>query len=155
MNTKTLPHLHKFNFNVVFLRRNEIPVVYAGELKDEQEMLEWLIKNQSSADDDDTIEETDEEKLEIMVDNVDNLMIIFIDNSRLSTRVLDVMETIDDDCDRRDVVFVKVKVTFDDNGTKNAILDICSEDRVHPLLFPGQSSCCQVQCRRVSQPCLL
>jgi len=89
--------------------RNEIPVVYAGELKDEQEMLEWLIKNQSSADDDDTIEETDEERLEIMVDNVDNLMIIFIDNSRLSTRVLDVMETIDDDCDRRDVVFVKVK----------------------------------------------
>ena len=104
-------------------------------MKDEQEMLEWLIKNQSSADDDDTIEETDEEKLEIMVDNVDNLMIIFIDNSRLSTRVLDVMETIDDDCDRRDVVFVKVKVTSDDNGTKNSILDICSEDRVRPLLF--------------------
>ena len=65
-----------------------------------------------SADDDDTIEETDEEKLEIMVDNVDNLMIIFIDNSRLSTRVLDVMETIDDDCDRKDVVFVKVKVIY-------------------------------------------
>ena len=41
---------------------------------------------------------------------MDNLMIIFIDNSRLSTRVLDIMETIDDDCDRRDVVFVKVKV---------------------------------------------
>ena len=94
-------------------------------------MLEWLIKNQSSADDDDTIEETDEEKLEIMVDNVDNLMIIFIDNSRLSSRVLDVMETIDDDCDRKDVVFVKVKVTSDDNGTKNSILDICSENRVH------------------------
>ena len=44
------------------------------------------------------------------MDNVDNLMIIFIDNSRLSTRVLDIIETIDDDCDRRDVVFVKVKV---------------------------------------------
>merc|ERR1719347_713137 len=37
---------------LVFFRR-EIPVVYAGELKDEQEMLEWLIKNQSSAEDDD------------------------------------------------------------------------------------------------------
>ena len=123
-------------------------------MKDEQEMLEWLIKNQSSADDDDTIEETDEEKLEIMVDNVDNLMIIFIDNSRLSTRVLDVMETIDDDCDRRDVVFVKVKVTSDDNVTKNSILDICSEDIIISSP-PGQSSCCQVQCRRVSQPCLL
>lgn len=73
--------------------------MYAGELKDEQEMLEWLIKNQSSADDDDTIEETTEEKLEIMVreneqkheisfqvDNVDKLMIIFLDKSRLSNR---------------------------------------------------------------------
>jgi hypothetical protein len=47
--------------------RQEIPIVYAGELKDEQEMLEWLIKNQSSADDDDVIEDTTEEKLEIMV----------------------------------------------------------------------------------------
>jgi len=93
---------------LVFFRR-EIPVVYAGELKDEQEMLEWLIKNQSSADDDDVIEETTEEKLEIMVDNVDSLLILFYDNSRLSTRVLDVMETVDDDCDRKDVIFVKVK----------------------------------------------
>ena len=60
--------------------------MYAGELKDEQEMLEWLIKNQSSADDDDVIEDTTEEKLEIMVENVDNLMIFFYDKSRMSTR---------------------------------------------------------------------
>ena len=66
--------------------RREIPIVYAGELKDEQEMLEWLIKNQSSADDDDVIEDTTEEKLEIMVENVDNLMIFFYDKSRMSTR---------------------------------------------------------------------
>ena len=95
----------------MFFRR-EIPIVYAGDLTDEHEMLEWMIKNKSSADDDDVLEKVDERQLEIMVDNVDNLMIIFIDNSRLSTRVLDVMETIDDDCDRRDVVFVKVKVIF-------------------------------------------
>ena len=55
-------------------------------MKDEQEMLEWLIKNQSSADDDDTIEETDEEKLEIMVDNVDNLLVYFYDNTRMSKK---------------------------------------------------------------------
>ena len=60
--------------------------MYAGDLKDEQEMLEWLIKNQSSADDDDVIEDTTEEKLEIMVENVDNLMILFYDKSRMSTR---------------------------------------------------------------------
>ena len=66
-------------------------MVYAGELKDEQEMLEWLIKNQSSADDDDTIEETDEEKLEIMVDNVDNLLVYFYDNTRMSNKYKSLM----------------------------------------------------------------
>ena len=37
-----------------------------------------LIKNQSSADDDDTIEETNEERLEIMVDNMIMIMIKII-----------------------------------------------------------------------------
>jgi len=93
---------------LVFFRR-EIPIVYAGDMNDENEMLEWLIKNQSSADDEDVLESVTGEQLEIMVDNVDNLMIYFYDNTRLSMKVLDVMETIDDDCDRKDVVFVAVK----------------------------------------------
>jgi len=93
---------------LVFFRR-EIPIVYAGDMNDENEMLEWLIKNQSSADDEDVLETVTAEQLEIMVDNVDNLMIYFYDNTRLSMKVLDVMETIDDDCDRKDVVFVSVK----------------------------------------------
>ena len=70
---------------LVFFRR-EIPIVYPGDVNDENEMLEWLIKNQSSADDEDVIEHVDEEKLEIMVDNVDNLMIYFYDNTRMSTK---------------------------------------------------------------------
>jgi len=93
---------------LVFFRR-EIPIVYAGDMNDENEMLEWLIKNQSSADDEDVLESVDGEQLEIMVDNVDNLMIYFYDNTRMSLKILDVMETIDDDCDRMDVVFVAVK----------------------------------------------
>lgn len=93
---------------LVFFRR-EIPIVYAGDMNDENEMLEWLIKNQSSADDEDVLEHVNEEKLEIMVDNVDNLMIYFYDNTRMSTKIFDVMETIDDDCDRMDVVFVAIK----------------------------------------------
>jgi len=93
---------------LVFFRR-EIPIVYPGDVNDENEMLEWLIKNQSSADDEDVIEHVDEEQLEIMVDNVDNLMIYFYDNTRMSTKIFDVMETIDDDCDNKDIVFVAVK----------------------------------------------
>ena len=59
---------------------------------------------------------------------MDNLMIIFIDNSRLSTRVLDIMETIDDDCDRRDVVFVKVKVC--QNFWRSIISHLFFQDKV-------------------------
>jgi len=94
--------------SLVFFRK-EIPIVYAGDLADEHEMLEWMIKNKSSADDEDVLEMVDGEQLEIMVDNVDNLLVYFYDNTRMSNKVLDVMETIDDDCDDMDVVFVAVK----------------------------------------------
>ena len=69
----------------MFFRR-EIPIVYAGDLTDEHEMLEWMIKNKSSADDDDVLEKVDERQLEIMVDNVDNLLVYFYDNTRMSKK---------------------------------------------------------------------
>ena len=60
--------------------------MYAGDLSDEHEMLEWMIKNKSSADDDDVLEKVDERQLEIMVDNVDNLLVYFYDNTRMSKK---------------------------------------------------------------------
>ena len=71
--------------SLVFFRR-EIPIVYAGDLTDEHEMLEWMIKNKSSADDNDVLEKVDERQLEIMVDNVDNLLVYFYDNTRMSKK---------------------------------------------------------------------
>ena len=71
--------------SLVFFRR-EIPIVYAGDLADEHEMLEWMIKNKSSADDDDVLEMVDSRQLEIMLENVDNLLIFFFDNTRLSKK---------------------------------------------------------------------
>ena len=71
--------------SLVFFRR-EIPIVYPGDLTDEQEMLEWMIKNKSSADDDDVLEMVDGTQLEIMVDNVDNLLVYFWDNTRMSRK---------------------------------------------------------------------
>ena len=69
----------------MFFRR-EIPIVYAGDLSDEHEMLEWMIKNKSSADDEDVLERVEERQLEIMVDNVDNLLVYFYDNTRMSKK---------------------------------------------------------------------
>ena len=70
---------------LVFFRR-EIPIVYAGELGDEHEMLEWMIKNKSSADDEAVLETVAADQLQIMVDNVDNLLVYFYDNTRMSTK---------------------------------------------------------------------
>jgi len=128
--------------SLVFFRR-EIPIVYAGDLSDEHEMLEWMIKNKSSADDDDVLEMVDAEQLEIMVENVDNLLVYFYDNTRMSSKVLDVMETIDDDCDNMDVVFVAVKdktlaakYNIDEFPTlmffKNQIPSVFDEDMENP-----------------------
>ena len=58
----------------------------SGDLSDEHEMLEWMIKNKSSADDDDVLEMVNGEQLEIMVDNVDNLLVYFYDNTRMSMK---------------------------------------------------------------------
>jgi len=81
--------------------------------------------------------------LEIMVENVDNLLVYFYDNTRMSSKVLDVMETIDDDCDNMDVVFVAVKdktlaakYNIDEFPTlmffKNQIPSVYDEDMENP-----------------------
>jgi len=89
--------------------RYEIPVVYEGDLKDEYEVLEWLIVQRNSADEQDMIEFVNQEQLDIMVRTMDNLLILFLDNSRLSNKVLEILETIDDDCDNVGISFVAVK----------------------------------------------
>ena len=51
-----------------------------------EQVLEWLIQNQSSADDVDVVESVGEEELEIMIENVDQMMVLFLDTTKLSTR---------------------------------------------------------------------
>lgn len=88
--------------------RNGIPVVYHGELDDETEVLEWLIQHQSSIDDEDDIENVNDQKLDIMVKNIDHLMVLFHDGKKKSKKALESLENIDDDCDKLGVSFVEV-----------------------------------------------
>jgi len=89
--------------------RYEIPVVYEADLKDELEVLEWLIVQRNSADEQDMIEFVNQEQLDIMVKTMDNLLILFLDNSRLSNKVVEIMEAIDDDFDNIGISFIAVK----------------------------------------------
>lgn len=97
---KTLPALVYF--------RAGIPVVYHGDLRDEPEVLEWLIQHQTSVDDEDVVEKVGADKLEIMIENVDHLLVLYHDSKKGSQAVLEELENIDDDCDKIGVSFVEV-----------------------------------------------
>lgn len=89
--------------------RHTIPILYQGTLVAEDDVLEWLIQNRSSGDEDDVIEEVQFKSLEAMVAAVENIAVLFYNpKSSKSSEILDSLETIDDDCDTRGVHFVKI-----------------------------------------------
>jgi hypothetical protein len=60
--------------------RNQIPIVFDGDLTNEEDVLEWLISNKSTAGDDDgddEIESVSAKALWTLVDSVDTLAVLF------------------------------------------------------------------------------
>ena len=98
----------------------------SGDLRAEDDILEWLIQNRNSGDEEDVIEEVECKTLEAMVSAVENIAVLFCkyfsfqnrnafmvnfsDNSKAGNTegVLEIMEDIDDDCDVHGVHFVKI-----------------------------------------------
>ncbi|KAI5646564.1 thioredoxin-like domain-containing protein [Phthorimaea operculella] len=89
--------------------RHEIPIIYEGELSREEDVLEWLIANKSTGDEEDVIEDVTAKTLNTLIGNVDNLVVLFYDHGDDdSMTVLAELEKIDDDCDRHGIQFVKI-----------------------------------------------
>ncbi|XP_052740631.1 uncharacterized protein LOC112055044 isoform X5 [Bicyclus anynana] len=89
--------------------RHQIPVIYEGELSREEDVLEWLIANKSTGDEEDVIEDVTAKTLNTLIGNVDNLVVLFYDHGdEESMTVLGELEKIDDDCDRHGIQFVKI-----------------------------------------------
>ncbi|XP_045447181.1 uncharacterized protein LOC123655408 isoform X4 [Melitaea cinxia] len=89
--------------------RHQIPVIYEGELSKEEDVLEWLIANKSTGDEEDVIEDVTAKTLNTLIGNVDNLVVLFYDHGdEESMTVLGELEKIDDDCDRHGIQFVKI-----------------------------------------------
>ncbi|XP_026322360.1 uncharacterized protein LOC113231978 isoform X1 [Hyposmocoma kahamanoa] len=89
--------------------RHEIPIIYEGELSREEDVLEWLIANKSTGDEEDVIEDVTAKTLNTLIGNVDNLVVLFYDHGdEESMTVLGELEKIDDDCDRHGIQFVKI-----------------------------------------------
>ncbi|XP_055708461.1 uncharacterized protein LOC129804839 isoform X7 [Phlebotomus papatasi] len=89
--------------------RHQIPIIYENELSREEDVLEWLIENKSTGDDEDIIEDVTAKTLNTLIGNVDNLVVLFYDHGDdQSMTVLEELEKIDDDCDRHGIQFVKI-----------------------------------------------
>jgi len=89
--------------------RHTIPILYEGVLEAEDDILEWLVQNRSSGDEEDVIEEVQFKGLEAMVAAVENIAVLFYNaKSSKTEQILESLETIDDECDTRGVHFVKI-----------------------------------------------
>ncbi|CAG9794976.1 unnamed protein product [Diatraea saccharalis] len=89
--------------------RHQIPIIYEGELSREEDVLEWLIANKSTGDEEDVIEDVTAKTLNTLIGNIDNLVVLFYDHGdEESMTVLAELEKIDDDCDRHGIQFVKI-----------------------------------------------
>ena len=51
-----------------------------GDLMDEAAVLEWLIQNRSTGDEDDVIEDVDLKSLETMIQSIEHLAVLFCKN---------------------------------------------------------------------------
>jgi len=52
-------------------------VSFTDELSREEDVLEWLIENKSTGDDEDVIEEVTAKTLGTLIQNIDNLVVVF------------------------------------------------------------------------------
>ena len=64
--------------------RDRVPS-YTGDLKNEEEVLQWLVKNRSTGEEsEDVIEAVSASSLETMVESVENLAVLFCKYSSMN-----------------------------------------------------------------------
>ncbi|KAK0084875.1 hypothetical protein PV325_006196 [Microctonus aethiopoides] len=94
---------------VLVYYRHQIPIIYEHELSKEEDVLEWLVSNKSTGDEEDVIEDVTAKTLNTLIGNMDNLVVLFYDHGdEDSMQVLTELEKIDDDCDKHGIQFVKI-----------------------------------------------
>ena len=82
-----------------------MPNVFKGELEDENEILAWINENLNK----DEIDEVVGAILDVLIDRLDNLAVIFYDNDKEEdNEFITEMENLDDECDDISVPLVKI-----------------------------------------------
>lgn len=89
--------------------RKKIPLLYDGDLFNEEEVLNWLFEFQDLGEEGEAIEDVSPNTLAQLVEESPYLAVLFYDiESRRSQRILEELESIDDDCDHHGIAFVKI-----------------------------------------------
>ncbi|KAE8748867.1 hypothetical protein FOCC_FOCC004461 [Frankliniella occidentalis] len=114
------------------------PVIYAGDLYDEGQLLSWLLTQKDPGGD--LIEDLDGEDLIKLIEESDSLAVYFYraDGCEQCKEILEELENIDDDCDRHGIIFVKTQ-DFDiaeDYGVTDFPCLVYFENQI-PNVFEG------------------
>ncbi|XP_060526342.1 uncharacterized protein LOC132701986 isoform X2 [Cylas formicarius] len=97
---KTFPKL-------VFFRNKE-PLVYQGDIEDEDEVLAWLT-DEDTLEIPDKIEEVNVKMLDkILAENEHVVVYFYKEGDKKSQKILQELENIDDECEDKDIDFVKI-----------------------------------------------
>ncbi|KAK8738956.1 hypothetical protein OTU49_003758 [Cherax quadricarinatus] len=123
---------------LVYYRRR-IPVVYDGDLMNEDKVLEWLVENKNTGDDDDVIDDVTLGLLNTLIDSLDHLAVIFYDRDESDdTQILQELENIDDELDSHGIHIVKIadEVAAREYGIENTPSLVYFENEI-PSLYDG------------------
>ena len=65
---------NKYNCSVC---RQHTPILYTGDINNQEEVFEFLFQNKHTAEEDVIVEDVDAEKLEILINHVDFVVVLF------------------------------------------------------------------------------
>ena len=90
--------------------RHSTPILYTGDINNQEEVFEFLFQNKYTADEDIDLEEVDEEKLEILINHIDFVVVLFYkENDPASKQAQHDVDSIDDNLKERSISVVKTK----------------------------------------------
>ncbi|XP_017050297.1 uncharacterized protein LOC108094296 isoform X8 [Drosophila ficusphila] len=93
---------------VFFKPTSKEPVIYAGDLYEEEQILTWLITQKDPSGD--VIEDLEGDRLVHLIEESGSIAVYFYaDGCEQCTKVLEELENIDDDCDKHGITFVKTR----------------------------------------------
>lgn len=120
-----------------FKMSSKEPVIYAGDLYDEDQILQWLLTQKDPSGE--VIEDLEGEELLHLIRESESLAVYFYaEDCEQCMGILEELENIDDDCDRHGITFIKTQdfKVAEDYGVTDFPVLVYFENQI-PNVFEG------------------